>query len=241
MRDEAIDPQSPPRTTFSPMRYRVALFAIIGIVAMVAAGASLAAVASGPHHHAKSVQRPASFATSPTTTPTPTTTGPSTTGVTPCSLTRLDGVVLRWTSAAGTQNLQVALNIYRATSCSLEGTPTVTLLGTGDAPLPTSQVEFPDTAFDGQANVQRPVVLSPGQSTSSGWASFMVSFSSPGPYNEPETTCPATSAISVTLSGVSGSVVVPAVLRPAGPAGACGTILVGSLYAGLGQPPGSTT
>jgi hypothetical protein len=67
----------------------------------------------------------------------------------------------------------------------------------------------------------------------------MLHFNSPGPFDEPQTTCPATSAVSVALSGMSGSVVIPVVIRPAGPARACGTIDVGSFYAGLGQPPGS--
>lgn len=65
------------------MRYRGALFAVVGLVAMAAAGASLGVAECGPTHNAKAVSSAAPSATTPATTPSPTTT--TTTMSTPAS------------------------------------------------------------------------------------------------------------------------------------------------------------
>lgn len=139
--------------------------------------------------------------------------------------------------------MQVALHDYRGTRCTLKGTPSVTLLGAAGTPLATHEGTYLPTAFDGQADVDRLVLLNSSTTggitgRASGWASFTFAYNGPGPLDEPTTACPTTSAIAVGLPSASGTVVVRAALRVFGPESAtsvvCGSISVGSLYAGLG-------
>lgn len=122
----------------------------------------------------------------------------------------------------------------------LEGTPTVTLIGAGETPLPTSAVPV-----QGKAKVAQPVAISSTANTSQhqtvgSWASFTLTFHQPSDLLEPQTSCPATAAVAIGLSGQSGTVLVPAALVVAGTrrGAPCGSIHVGSFYAGLGLKHG---
>jgi hypothetical protein len=222
------------------VRYWVTCIIVVGLVALTALGASLAAMQE------TSTKTTVTLSTT-TTMPSATTTTTTTSMIVPvatCRLTDLDGVVVKETSAAGTQYVQVALHNYRGTLCSLEGTPTVTLLGAGGMPLPSREGSFSTTDFDGQANLDRLVLLNSGATATitvraSGWASFTLAHISGGPITEPQTACPTTSAIAVGLQSASGTVVIPVVLHVFGSyhGAPCGSFIVGSFYAGLGPQP----
>ncbi len=215
------------------MTFRTVASVTLGVVALAAVIALVGAHVSGsdgpPPRHVGTTSD--EHASTTTTTIVP---------VAPCRLTDLDGAVVDETGAVGSQYVQVALHGYGRTGvCSLKGTPTVVLLGTGDAPLPSSETDLPKTEFTGRGNTARLVLLSATTADSSSWASFTLVHT--GPMTLPRTRCPATSAIAVGLPGASGTVVVPAVLRVYGsyPEGACGAFGVGSFYAGLGPQPGA--
>lgn len=201
------------------------------LIAALLSGLALGAC-SGPS------RRPASTSTTSSTTST------SIATAIPCQSRSFDGLVVSQTSAAGSRVVQVALHPYQTgVRCQLQGTPTVTLLGAGGSPLPTSEMNFSTTTWRGQGNVERPVVVvsSPnGNQSPDAWASFTLTFHEPNEVTRPQTACPATSALAVGLSNDSGTVVIPSVLIVAGTGKTepCGSIHVGSFYVGLGPQPG---
>lgn len=234
------------------MRPWAAAATAAGLVALCALGASLAAAQGATTTTAVA---PTKTTTTPrtsaprTATPTTATATPTVATIVPvaaCRPTALDGVVVEMSGAAGTQYVQFALHDYRGTQCTVKGTPTVTLLGTGGAPLVTHEGRFSATTFAGRAEVARLVLLNSNTTgnvtgRASGWASFTLAHVSGGAIAEPQTACPTTSAIAVGLPGASGTVVVPipGALRDFGShyGAPCGSFKVGSFYAGLGPQP----
>lgn len=176
-----------------------------------------------------------------TTAVSPSTSAPAatftTTGNEPtCTTSTLNGIVIEQVSAAGTTPAVVALHNVGYEPCSLDGFPTVTLVGANEQPIPTETNGVQPGQMD---SVATRVVLEPPntEAPDTSWVSFLVTYQTPG---EAQTgaNCPVSTSISVIPPGSSQAVTIPASIQASG--SPCGRLAIGALYSGMGYPPSSS-
>ncbi len=197
-------------------------------VALLVAGATLAACSSGSSSPTTSTHS----TTSPgpaTTKPTTSTTGGSPTtssGTARCATAALQGSVVGSSGAAGTIETTVALKSTAAAACILGGYPGLQLLGPSGSPLPTKVVRGGSYGFTTIAPTI--VTLAQGQS-----AYFNIGYSDVPVGNE--TSCPSSGALEVTPPNAFDHLLLTVTLSPCGG----GTLVVSPVFSATG--PGAQT
>ncbi len=142
-------------------------------------------------------------------------------------------------TSAGTRMLTVTLVSHAARTCRLEGRPSVTVLGRGDVPLPTSEGSARQTV----AGPARTVRVAPG-----GRVSFYVMMAGSLVTDAARGSCPALDGLRFTLPPSSGpSATEEAPMKPTGtwiiaaypdkPGGPCDAIGVSVLFPTPPPPP----
>lgn len=202
-------------------------------VILAASALALGACSSTPsagskqhgHHHPPASTTTSSTTTSSTTTTT-TTSPPATTAIGKCQTSGLRVTVVGSQGAAGTQEMTFGLT-DTASACTTYGYPGMLLLGTANAPLPTTVDRGGTFAFENvpPSNVQ----LAPGQT-----AYFNVGFSD---VQSASTTCSSAAKVDVTPPTNTSSATVTASIR------ACdnGTLHVSAVFSSTNAAATQTT
>lgn len=200
-----------------------------GVLLLAAVGTGVGAWISGG-----SAPRPAPRTRSTTSTAVRTAPAPL------CLAPTLTPMVVTHGMGAGTRMLTVTLVSHAARTCRLDGRPTVTVLGRGDVPLPTSE-----SVRETVAGPARTVHVAPGDRVS-----FYVWMAGRGPTDTPFGYCPILQGLEFTLpprSGPSetetasmtpGAGSAPIAAYPNTPGGRCDGIGVSVLFPTPPPPPG---